>query len=197
MAAIRIRAALFLAGSLLVAACASPPEREMQQARTGVEEARAAGAEQYAPDEYRDATAALRRSEEAVAQHDYRSALSFALDSRERATDAVKTAADQKARARNEVERALVDIQALQAQLRDRIKAADATRIPRPQQGAVSDARRSIVVVNVAVQEAGEALNREDYVGARQAIRDAADNLKAAIVEVDAAIAAAQPRRRR
>lgn len=196
MAAIRIRAALFLAGSLLVAACASPPAREMQQARTGVEEARAAGAEQYAPDEYRDATAALRRSEEAVAQHDYRSALSFALDSRERATDAVKTAADQKARARNEVERALVDIQALQAQLRDRIKAADATRIPRPQ-GAVSDARRSIVVVNVAVQEAGEALNREDYVGARQAIRDAADKLKAAIVEVDAAIAAAQPRRRR
>jgi hypothetical protein len=47
------------------------------------------------------------------------------------------------------------------------------------------------------VQEAGEALNREDYVGARQAVRDMADKLKAAIVEVDAAIAAVQPRRRR
>ena len=169
----------------------------MQQARAGIENARAAGAEQYAPDDYRDATAALRRSEEAVAQHDYRSALSFALDSRERAADAVKAAADQKARVRAEAEQALVTVQGLQSQLRDRIKAAEAARLARPQREAISDARRTIVVANVAVQEAGEALNREDYVGARQAVRDMADKLKAAIVEVDAAIAAVQPRRRR
>jgi hypothetical protein len=168
----------------------------MQQARTEVESARAAGAEQYAPDDYRDATAAMRRSEEAVAQHDYRSALSFALDSRERAADAIKAAADQKARVRAETEQALLTIQALQSQLRDRIKVAEAARIPRPQREAISDARRTIVVTNVAVQEAGEAFGRQDYLAARQATRDVPETLKRAIASVDAAIATVAPRRR-
>ena len=169
----------------------------MQQARSELEHARAEGAEQYAPDDYREATAALRRSEEAVAQHDYRSALSSALDSRERAADAAKAASDQKARVRAEAEQALVSIQALQSQLRDRIKVADAARLPRPQREAISDARRSIVVANVAVQEAGEALSRQDYVAARQALRDVPDSLKREIASLDAAIASVTPRRRR
>jgi hypothetical protein len=168
----------------------------MQQARSGLESARAAGAEQYAPDDYREATAALRRSEEAVAQHDYRSALSFALDSRERAADAVKATADQKARVRAETEQALVTIQGLQSQLRDRIKVAEAARLPRPQREAISDARRAIVTANVAVQEAGEALSRQDYLAARQATRDTPETLKREIASLDAAIASVAPRRR-
>jgi hypothetical protein len=168
----------------------------MRQARTEVENARSSGAEQYAPDDYRDATAALRRSEEAVAQHDYRSALSFALDSRERAADALKATADQKARVRAETEQALVTIQALQSQLRDRIKIAEAARLPRPQRDAISDARRTIVAANVAVQKAGEALGRQDYLSARQQTRDVAETLKRAIASVDAAMGSVQARRR-
>jgi len=47
------------------------------------------------------------------------------------------------------------------------------------------------------VQEAGEALGRQDYLAARQATRDVAETLKRAIASVDAAIASVAPRRGR
>ena len=57
----------------------------MQQAQGAIDAARAAGADQYAREEFTAAEDALKRSHEAVAQRDYRQALNTALDARERA----------------------------------------------------------------------------------------------------------------
>src|SRR5690242_14645316 len=75
-------------------ACGQPPEKEMHEAQGALDAAKAAGAPQYAADEYQAAADALKRAQSAVSDRDYRSALNYALDSRERAQDAVKEAAD-------------------------------------------------------------------------------------------------------
>jgi len=82
--------AVSLLALLALVACADPPSREMDQAEGAIDAARAAGAEQYAADELAAALAALAQSHEAVTLHDYRSALSYALDSREQAEGAAK-----------------------------------------------------------------------------------------------------------
>src|SRR6476646_5120903 len=92
---------------LVLSACAEPPTKELNQAQGALDAARAAGAEQYAPDEYRGAAAALKAANDAVEQRDYRLALNDALDSRERAQNAARQAAVTRARVRSEVERAM------------------------------------------------------------------------------------------
>ncbi len=54
-------------------ACATPPDKEMQQAQAGIEAARRAGAERYAPDELAASLQALKRAQDAVADHDFAS----------------------------------------------------------------------------------------------------------------------------
>src|SRR5512142_2616571 len=98
-------AVVLLACLLLQWACTSPPDKEMNQARGAIEAARAAGADQYAPDEYKAAVTLLKQSEAAVEQRDYRQALNEALDSREQAQNAARIAANQKAAVRSQVER--------------------------------------------------------------------------------------------
>ena len=65
-----------------------PPDKEMQQAQGAIDAARAAGADQYAHEEFAAAQEALTHANEAVEQRDYRLALNHALDSRERAQNA-------------------------------------------------------------------------------------------------------------
>ena len=60
----------------------------------------------YARDEFAAAQDLLKRAGEAVAQRDYRLALNYALDSREQAQNAARLAADGKASARVEADRA-------------------------------------------------------------------------------------------
>ena len=73
---------------VLCAACSEPPRKEIDRAQQAIEDARRAGAEQYAPETFAAATAALQQSHEAVDQRDYRLALSRAgVDCLELATD--------------------------------------------------------------------------------------------------------------
>src|SRR5688500_10357092 len=87
-------AALLFSVSLFVA-CAAPPTREMDQAQGSIDAARAAGADRYATEQYDAAVKALQNAQEAVGQRDYRLALNYALDSRDRAQRAAKEAATQ------------------------------------------------------------------------------------------------------
>src|SRR5256885_1638928 len=91
------------------AACGDPPHKEMQPAQGAIDAARAAGADQYARDEFAAAEDALKRSHEAVAQRDYRQALNTALDARERAQAAAKEVVNKKAIARADATKALAD----------------------------------------------------------------------------------------
>jgi hypothetical protein len=73
--------------------------------RRRLEAARAAGADVYAPIEFRDAQASLKKYDDAVAQRDYRLALNDALEARDRAYEAVKQAGDKKAELRSQTDR--------------------------------------------------------------------------------------------
>src|SRR3954447_244760 len=109
---------------LLAAGCSEPPQKEIDQAQGAIDTARAAGADKYAVDEYTAATTALQKSHDAVDQRDYRQALSYALDARERAQDPARQPADGRARARGAVETALTEISVRVQQLDTRIKTA-------------------------------------------------------------------------
>lgn len=91
------RPACVLVLLLALGACAEPPTREMDQAQGAIDAARAAGAAEYAPEEFTAAETSLKRAHTAVAERDYRQALSYALDARDRARTAASEAATRRA----------------------------------------------------------------------------------------------------
>jgi len=184
-------AALFLA---CLAACAAPPNKEMDQAQGAIDAARAAGAEQYAPEEYKAAVEALQRSHDAVGQSDYRLALNHALDSRERAQNAARLAADTKAQVRGEVERTMAEVATLMAQANVRLQAAQKTRVPRR---TLAGPSATLAAINTDVQKAGEAMKAGDYLAARPLLQEIKARILETIEALDAAIASQSPRRRR
>jgi len=157
-------------------ACADPPNKELHQAQGAIDAARAAGADSYATEEFTAAVDALARAEAAVGQRDYRLALSQALDSRERAQNAAKLAASQKAEVRSMAERLLAEVTSAVAMASTRLT-AETTRKPSPAvvalQSVVQDAR-------AALDDAGKALATEDYLEARRRLQGVRDTLVAA-----------------
>ena len=99
----------------------------MDQAEGAIATARAAGAAQYAAAEFAAAETALRRSQEAAGQRDYRQALNHALDARERAQTSAREAADKKALARGLAERAITSAELALALAQQRLGAAVAS----------------------------------------------------------------------
>src|SRR5215831_1986994 len=115
---------------VLAVACSDPPEKELHQAQGAIDAARAAGAEKYAADELKAAQDALDHANTAVGDRDYRLALNYALDSRERAQNAAKMAADQKAATRSEAERLLAEVTSEIAVTTAKLHAAESTHQP-------------------------------------------------------------------
>jgi hypothetical protein len=165
----------------------------MQQAEGAIETARAAGADQYARDEFAAAQDLLKRAGEAVAQRDYRLALNYALDSREQAQNAARLATDGKANARIEADRATSGLVAALAALQARVKTAEAARVPArtlkgPKAAAADGTRR--------VQEARTAMERGDYASVVSTASAALPRLADAERQLIAAVPpAARPRR--
>src|SRR5437879_3374387 len=120
---------VLFAAAVVAAACGEPPEKEMQQAQGAIDAARAVGADEYAHDEFVGAQDALKHAREAVDQRDYRLALNHAIDSRERAQNAAKTAADRRGAARATAESAIGAAAAALADARLKLKAAESARI--------------------------------------------------------------------
>jgi hypothetical protein len=150
--------ALALLGALT--GCAEPPHKEMNQAQGAIDAARAAGADEYATTELAAATDALKRSEEAVAQNDYRLALSLAIDGRERAQAAAKVAVETRAKARGNAERIVAEVNAVLTQAQARLDDATLTKLPRR---TATDLRARVAAAEKSMQEARTALERDDY----------------------------------
>ena len=163
--------------ALVTSACGDPPSKEMDQAQGAIDAARAAGADRYATVEYAAATDALKRSQDAVAQRDYRLALNEALDSREHAQNAAREAADNKAQARGEVERDMAQIAALIAGANTRLAAAARARVPRQ---LLLDQRAELAAVDMSVQKAGEAIKAGDYLSAKAALQGVNERIQKA-----------------
>ena len=165
------------------AACTDPPDREMQQAQAAIDTARAAGADQFAHDEFAAAEDALKKSHEAVAQRDYRLALNAALDARERAQTATRQAADEKATARTDAERALTEADAALHESRAKLKNAETAHAAAK---VLAAARRTITDGETAVQEARTALAQGDYITAADRSRSATTRLQGTTRDLEA-----------
>lgn len=163
-------------GAVLSTGCAEPPTREISQAQGALDAARAAGAEAYARTEFQAADTALKKAHEAVAERDYRQALSFALDAREQARTAAREAAAARGRAATAVALAIQgaanDIEAA----RKRLAASGATRAQRT---------RQLDELTTQLQEARSSVAAGDYT--RAAERTYAVRERLAALNTDAA----------
>lgn len=150
---------------LVAISCAEPPHKEMDQAQGAIDAARAAGAEQYAAAEFTAATKALAQSNEAVTARDYRLALNYALESREQAQNAARTAADTRAKLRGDVERSIAEAKSLIAQARARMDGPSGAQIPR---GTRRTAQQRLKQLEGELQKADASLQAEKYMEADQ-----------------------------
>jgi hypothetical protein len=173
-------------------ACADPPSKEIEQAEAAIEAARAAGADHYAGDELTGAREALKQAHEAVADRDYRLALNHALQARERARSAATEAADRKAAARSEAERAVAGVARALEETRARLRGAETARAPAR---TLSNARYAVTSAEEALQKARTAIAAGDYSAAVSTTNGTAQHLRAVSRELEAA--APPPARRR
>jgi hypothetical protein len=189
----RFLLSLALVAALAATACGDPPEKEMQQAQGAIDAARAAGADQYAADEFAAAQVALQRANDAVGQRDYRLALNHALDARERAQNAAKQAADGKAIARTEAEHALGTATSALNDAHVKLRSAERSRAP---SRVLAGPRRVIDDADTTVQKARAEFTRADYLAVIETLREIAPQLRAAAHNLEGSGTAA-PRRRR
>jgi Domain of unknown function (DUF4398) len=192
---LRRACSLFVASMLATAALAcggDPPDKEMQQAQGAIDAARAAGADQYAHEEFAAAQDALKHANDAVNDRDYRQALNYALDSRERAQNAAAMAADGKAAARVDADRAINAATSAVNELAQKLKAPDAAR----PSARGSSPRKKLADGERALQEARAAFGKADYLTARKKAAEASEAVAAAGKALDTAAGAGNRRRR-
>jgi hypothetical protein len=170
-----------------------PPDKEMQQAQGALDAAQAAGADKYAADEFTAAQTALANARDAVAQRDYRLALDRALDSRERAQNAAKMAADGKAAARVDADRALTAAQADVDAAIEKLKAAEAAKV---QAKLLTAPRHTIDTAQAQLQEARATFDSGDYLKVAAQAKAATASLPEALQQIAAATAPPARRRR-
>jgi hypothetical protein len=179
---------------LFAAGCSEPPQKEIDQAQGALDAARAAGADKYAVDEYTAASGALQKAHDAVAQRDYRQALSYAIDARERAQDAARAAADGKAGAQTAAEALLVDFAHRTQQLDTSLKAADTARVtPRE----LRDPSATLAQAKTALQKARASFAGGDYQAVSADLSGMKEKMDAAEKQVDAASQRLKTRRKR
>jgi hypothetical protein len=176
---------------LVCIACSEPPQKEIDRAQGALDAARAAGAEQYAPEPFTAATEAMQETHEAVQQRDYRLALSRAIDANERALEAATQAANGKARARAEAESAIARVETSIRQLDERLKVAVASRLTASE---LDPARRIRAEADRALQEARAAAADGDYPTVTAAMKDLPDRITHGIRTLNAAIDAREGR---
>jgi hypothetical protein len=188
------RIPVVIAAALLLSACAEPPNKEMDQAQGAIDAARAAGADEYANEQLTAAVTALKQSRDAVTQRDYRSALNYALESRDRAQNAAKQASEQRATVRGQVERALADLNALLARADRRVTLAESNRAPRR---TITATKNVLAPARAAVQKASAAVVRGEYAAAQRDLEGVQARVTAAIAEIEAATPSRPGRARR
>jgi sialic acid synthase SpsE len=172
-----------LSAVLFIAACAAPPNKEMDQAQGAIDAARAAGADKFAATEYTAATRALQRAHDAVAQRDYRLALNNALESRTHAQNSAREAADARVRLRDEFQNTLADLTVQLATATARLKTTQ-SRMPR---ATARELQQSLSIVNDELQKAGAALQTEDYASMQPVLQALRGRISDLVAEIDRA----------
>jgi hypothetical protein len=177
---------------LAAISCAEPPHKEMDQAQGAIDAARAAGAEQYAATEYAAATQALKQANDAVTGRDYRLALNYALESREQAQNAARTAADTRAKLRGDVERSIAEAKALIAQARARLNGPSSSQIPRATRRT---AQQQLKQLEGDLQKADAALQAEKYLEADRLLTGVKQQIQSVVTTLLRGSTSQSPRR--
>jgi hypothetical protein len=164
----------------------------MDQAQGAIDAARAAGAEQYAATEYAAATQALKQANDAVTERDYRLALNYALESREQAQNAARTAADTRAKLRGDVERSIAEAKALIAQAHARLDGPASAQIPR---NARRNAQQRVKQLEGDLQKADAALQAERYMEADRLLTGVKQQIQSIITTITRGSSSQSPRR--
>ena len=180
--------------ALLAVSCASPPHKEIEQARSAIDAARAAGAERFAATEYASAKDALGLATDAVAGRDYRLALNYALESREQAEDAARAATEARARLRGETEASVAESTALLSDTRARLEGAAGARIPRRTRQA---AQQALTGLEAHLQKVDAAVQAEDYEAAKRLLIEVKEGLQRVGATLPKGPTAQSPRQRR
>jgi len=179
--------------ALTLSGCSEPPQKEIDQAQAAIDGAKAAGAETYAADEYAAAVTALQKSHGSVDQRDYREALNYAIDARQRAADAAKQAIAGRTRAKASAEKLVTECSARASQLDTDIKVAEAAHVlPRD----LRSARTTLADAETALQEARTSMEAGNYAETTTALTEVRRKLDGAIAAVDA-LRQRPPRRKR
>ena len=179
----RAMAAQLLVSTVLITACAAPPNRELGDAEQALKSARAAGAERYAPESYQAAADAYRLANEAVTASDYRLALNRALESREHSKTATREAAEARAQARDVAMQTMTEVTGLLTRVTDAADTAERSRAPR---GVMRDVRQALTLVETDVQKAGAAIEAEEYDEAETLLAMTKARLEAALADLEA-----------
>ena len=172
--------------------CAEPPHKEMDHEQGSIDAARAAGAEQYAATEYTAATQALKQANDAVTGRDYRLALNYALESREQAQNAARTAADTRAKLRGDVERSIAEAKALIAQARARLDGPASAQISR---GARRNAQQRLKQLEGDLQKVDAALQAENYMEADRLLMGVKQQIQSVVTTLSRGPTSQSPRR--
>lgn len=189
----RLTRCAWLALVVVTISCADPPHKEMDQAQGAIDAARAAGAEQYAATEYTAATQALKQSNEAVTARDYRLALNYALESREQAQNAARTAADTRAKLRGDVERSIAEAKSLLSQVRARVDGPSGAQIPR---GTRRTAQQRLKQLEGELQKADASLQAERYTEAERLLTGVKQQIQSVVTTISRGPSSQSPRRR-
>ena len=183
----------WLAIVVLTISCADPPHKEMDQAQGAIDAARAAGAEQYAAAEFTAATQALKQSNEAVTARDYRLALNYALESREQAQNAARTAADTRAKLRGDVERSIAEAKSLIAQARARMDGPSGAQIPRATRRT---AQSRLKQLEGELQKVDASVQAEKYMEADQLLTGIKQRIQSVVTTISRGSSSQSQRRR-
>jgi hypothetical protein len=169
--------------ALLFSACSEPPQKEIDQAQAAIDVAKAAGADTYAADEYNAAVTALQKSHASVDQRDYREALNYAIDARQRAAESAKQAGIAKGHTRAAAEKLVTECSTRASQLDTDIRVAESARVP-PRD--LRSARTTLADAQTALQETRTAMEAGKYAEVASALTEVRRKLDAAIAAVDA-----------
>ena len=165
----------------LLAGCSEPPHKEIDQAQTAVFLARTAGAEQFAAEDYAAAAAGLKKARDAVEEHDYRLALSYAIDARQRAQDAVRQASEARAREQQALEALSVEVATRTNRLQALVQATEAHAKAKD----LRDARATLAEARTALQETSTAITLGKFEPGSKRLTAVRENLDAAIADVE------------
>ena len=166
---------------LFTAGCSEPPQKEIDQAQAAVDAARTAGADRYATADFAAAVSSLDKARASVDQRDYRQALNYALDSRQRAVDAGRQAADGQARARKTADAAYTEAATRANALQAALRTAETNKTPAKLLKAGHAALRT---ARADLQKASAAISAGNFEDATKVLTDVRGKLDAAIAEV-------------